>query len=173
MIKKIMACFWWHGLWNGVWFLWTLSWTAKKHGWANSHHQCARTGTAQSQRNSGRNLDSTANLMMFVVVRVIMSCTGGRSPKFGAFFAIPNQWNHSGVWWLNFLYAELRGNDPVPLVGAIVWIMSHCRMTLWAYIDYSRVSWHLWRSFKIVGEWPSMIGGGNSVDSESFKVVTW
>jgi hypothetical protein len=68
----------------------------------------------------------------------------GRSPNFGVFFAIPIESNHSGFCWLNFLCAELREDDAVWLVGAIVWVTSHCIMTLWAYIDCSRVSWDLY-----------------------------
>ena len=68
---------------NGLFLMmWTLKWSTvfvnsepnrKKRGWANLHLQCARMGTAQSQRDGGRNLDSTANSMMFAVVWVIVS----------------------------------------------------------------------------------------------------
>jgi hypothetical protein len=45
----------------------------KKRGLANSHLQCATTGTAQHKRDSGRRLFSTADSMMLTVVKVVVS----------------------------------------------------------------------------------------------------
>ena len=46
---------------------------SKKRGLADSHLQCATTGTAQHKRDSGRRLLSTADLMMLTVVQVVVS----------------------------------------------------------------------------------------------------
>ena len=45
----------------------------KTRGLANSHLQCAATGTAQHKRDSGRRLFSTADSMRLTVVQVIVS----------------------------------------------------------------------------------------------------
>jgi hypothetical protein len=69
---------------NSLWFL--MMWNSKcsrtsansepnrkKCGLANSHLQCATTGTAQHKRDSGRRLFSMADSMMLTVVQVVMS----------------------------------------------------------------------------------------------------
>jgi hypothetical protein len=90
---------------------------------------------------------SMADSMMLMVVQVVVSWMNGRSPNFGVFFAIPIESNHSGFCWLNILCAELWEIDAVWPVGAIVWVTSHCTVTLWAYIDCSQVGWDLYVIF--------------------------
>ena len=115
----------------------------KDVAWPTRTSSVQQRGPPSKKATLAKSLLSTVDTLILLLLQFIASSMRRTVPKIAVKFAIPIESNYSGLCWLNLFCAELRENDPVWPAGAIVWIRSHCTMTLWAYIDYSRVDWDL------------------------------